>query len=271
VRNRRMKKSLPILLFLGVLLFCLGLFQHWVLPAADFQPSIPPSVSKTTGSSPDDREPSGEEGSGKEAESFSSEEALPVNKNSWELVLVNAEHSLEEEYPVELEAVEGYQFDKRAAGALREMIAAAERDGIRLILISTYRSFEKSEWNFAQKVQALLEEGYSEEEARLEAQRWVAPPGTSEHNTGLAADIVSGDYFDVYGRELETEFEGYQGFRWLYDHCADYGFILRYPDGKEEITGIHYEPWHYRYVGAGHAVAIMERGITLEEYLGEEG
>lgn len=278
MRSRRTKKTVPILLFLGVLLFSLGLFQQWVLPKALGQAApipIPASEpaeknnpesadeSSSSFSSSEDREEVKEEGSP------SGEEALAVDKSAWELVLVNAGHVLSEEYPVDLESVEGYQFDRRAAGALGEMLKAARADGVELVIISTYRSFEKSEWNFNEKVNALLEEGHSQEEAEAEAERWIARPGMSEHNTGLALDVVSSDYFDVYGRSLETAFEGYRGFQWLYEHCTDYGFILRYPQDKEEVTGIHYEPWHYRYVGVEHAKAIEKRGITLEEYLGE--
>ncbi|MCI8442311.1 MAG: M15 family metallopeptidase [Provencibacterium sp.] len=275
--SRRTKKTVPILLFLTVLLFSLGLFQQWVLPRAPrhSSPVSEPaknavsesselSSSSAVSSKPEEREEVKED----EADS-SGEEALLVDKSAWELVLVNSGHVLSEEYPVDLESVEGYQFDRRAAGALREMLEAARADGVELVIISTYRSFEKSEWNFNEKVQALLEEGYSQQEAEAEAGRWIARPGMSEHNTGLALDVVSSDYFDVYGRSLETAFEGYRGFQWLYEHCADYGFILRYPANAEDVTGIHYEPWHYRYVGIEHAKAIKERGITLEEYLDE--
>ena len=253
-----MKKALPIFLFLAVLLFCLGLFQQWVLPRAHAGgasgTAAPQTFTEAAGTS------------------FVPEAASPapkVDKNAWELVLVNAQHVLEEEYPVELESVEGYSFDRRASGALRGMIEAARRDEVELVLVSTYRSFEKSAWNFNEKVKALEAQGMTPEQAEEEALRWVAPPGMSEHNTGLALDVVSRDYFDVYGRALETAFDGYRGFHWLYEHCAEHGFILRYPKGKEQVTGIHYEPWHYRYVGPEHAKSMMERGITLEEYLGE--
>ena len=254
-----MKRAYPIFLFLAVLLFCLGLFQQWVLPRAHAGEHSPPSSALV---------PAGKAAE-KPVEGAVEADLPAVDKSAWELVLVNAQHVLDGEYPVDLEAVDGYQFDRRAAGALRGMIEAAHEDEVDLVLISTYRSFEKSEWNFNEKVKALLADGLTQAQAETEAQRWVARPGMSEHNTGLALDVVSSDYFDVYGRALETAFEGYRGFQWLYENCANHGFILRYPAGKEQITGIHYEPWHYRYVGPKHAKVIMEQGITLEEYLSE--
>ena len=87
--------------------------------------------------------------------------------------------------------------------------------------------------------------------------QYIAVPGTSEHSLGLAVDLNS----------LEESFEQTAQFKWLIEHCAEYGFILRYPKDKEDITGISYEPWHYRYVGEDHAAKIMEQGLCLEEYV----
>ena len=99
----------------------------------------------------------------------------------------------------------------------------------------------------------------------MEAARWVAPPRQSEHNAGLAIDVVSRDYDQVYG-DLMHEFEDFPAFTWLSEHCAEFGFILRYPEDKQEITGITYEPWHYRYVGVEHAQKMQELDLCLEEY-----
>lgn len=106
--------------------------------------------------------------------------------------------------------------------------------------------------------------GYSEEGAREEAARWVARPGTSEHETGLAVDIVDKGYQILDRKQEQTPVQ-----QWLMEHCVRYGFILRYPTDKSELTGIGYEPWHYRYVGPEAAAAIMEQGICLEEYAAE--
>ena len=152
----------------------------------------------------------------------------------------------------------GYQFDVHATAALQDMINAAAQDGISLWLLSAYRSTESQTRLFNEKVAEYESYGYDAEEAYVQASAWVAVPGTSEHSLGLSVDLNS----------LEESFEDTQAFQWLITHCADYGFILRYPKDKVEITGISYEPWHYRYVGSNHAHAIMEQGICLEEYLG---
>lgn len=97
----------------------------------------------------------------------------------------------------------------------------------------------------------------------MEAARWVAPPGTSEHQTGLALDIVSADYQLLDEKQAETPEQ-----QWLMEHCWEYGFVLRYPTDKSAVTGIGYEPWHYRYVGKEAAREMVRRGVCLEEYLG---
>ena len=107
--------------------------------------------------------------------------------------------------------------------------------------------------------------GYGEEKAREEAATSVAYPGTSEHNLGLAVDIVARDYQILDDKQADTAEA-----RWLEENCWKYGFILRYPTDKTDITGIIFEPWHYRYVGEEAAREIMERGICLEEYLGSD-
>ena len=105
-------------------------------------------------------------------------------------------------------------------------------------------------------------QGYSREAAEAEAGKVVAVPGTSEHQLGLALDIV-----DLNNQNLDTSQEDTPVQKWLIEHSWEYGFILRYPNDKSEITGIIYEPWHYRYVGRDAAREIHERGVCLEEYL----
>ena len=99
----------------------------------------------------------------------------------------------------------------------------------------------------------------------MEAARWVALPGTSEHHTGLALDIVSSSYTALTRRQEKTAEQ-----QWLMEHCWEYGFILRYPEEKGDITGIYYEPWHYRYVGREAALEIRDSGLCFEEYLAAE-
>ena len=117
---------------------------------------------------------------------------------------------------------------------------------------------------YERQVQKQKNAGYSDTKAREVAATIVKRPGQSEHNTGLAADLGgSGDY------SLNQSFERTAAYRWLIEHCADYGFILRFPKDKEAVTGVIYEPWHYRYVGKDAAQEIFNRDITLEEYLGK--
>lgn len=144
---------------------------------------------------------------------------------------------------------------KDAASALEQMFQAAEADGIRLVLGSGYRS---------QQVQESIYNRYAAADGREAADRYSARPGHSEHQTGLAADI-SDENGENY---LEESFDETPEGRWLFDHAHEYGFILRYPQGKEHITGYMYEPWHYRYVGRENAGMIHESALTLEEYCG---
>ena len=186
--------------------------------------------------------------------------------DDWRLVLVNAKNKLESDYDVTLGAVGSYKVDARIVEDLNAMLAAAKADGYTLSLYSAYRPMERSRVLYTNKVQEYVNAGYTREAAEKEAARWIAPPGTSEHNTGLAVDIISGDYFTKFN-DLVHEFDTCPEFTWLSTHCAEYGFVLRYPEDKQEITGITYEPWHYRYVGREAAREMMEQKLCLEEYL----
>lgn len=188
-----------------------------------------------------------------------------LTRSDWNLILVNAQHPLEEELPVELADVYGMQFDARAAEDLKAFIDAGQVAGFQVQMVDTYRSFAVSQYNLDRRIGQLMEEGCTEEEARAIAVKWIAPPGQSEHNTGLALDVVSVEYRQANAL-LDHNFEEDPLFQWLIDNCADYGFVLRYPKDKEEITGITYEPWHYRYVGREAARYIMDNQLCLEEF-----
>ena len=191
-----------------------------------------------------------------------------VRWNCGRLVLINPTHAIEKELEMEFDEVQGYKFDSRVAGKVRELIAAAKEDGISLAIVSGYRTMERSRMLYANKIAEYKAMGYDEATAKVEAARWVAPPGTSEHHSGLAMDIVSADYYTKYS-DLVEAFEKDKEAIWLKENCARFGFILRFPKDKTDITGINFEPWHFRYVGEEHAQVIMEQGICLEEYLGE--
>jgi zinc D-Ala-D-Ala carboxypeptidase len=179
------------------------------------------------------------------------------------LILINGEHLVPEGYEVDLQEVgNGHRVDERIALPLLNMLEAAKEENISIIITSSYRTMEKQTTLYQNEVEALINQGYLEDEALLEAATVVAAPGTSEHQTGLAVDLVSEEY-----TELEEEQANTRGFQWLEQHCQEYGFILRYPKEKLDITGVIYEPWHFRYVGVKAATAIMESGVCLEEYL----
>ena len=194
--------------------------------------------------------------------------AAAVPDEDWATRLVNAANPLPEDFSVKTVMIEGYEnrpFDARAADALEAMLADAEAAGCKLYLVSAYRSVDRQRSLFARKTQSFVDEGFPRAEAEKQAAQWVARPGTSEHNLGLAADIVSANWYAGHD-DLTADFDQTPEFEWLQAHCAEYGFILRYPQGKETVTGITYEPWHYRYVGKDAAAQIMDQGITLEEY-----
>lgn len=198
-----------------------------------------------------------------------SEKSKKIEKElPWNLTLVNKDNPLPETFVPEslADADNGYEADSRITDALKKMIAdARSTENVRIIALSAYRDYEYQKELFDDKVQRLQQEkGYSVTKAREEAATVVAYPGTSEHQLGLALDLV-----DARHVKLDESQENTAAYKWLYKHCAEYGFIVRYPNGKTDITGIIYEPWHFRYVGEEAAKIIMEKGITLEEYIEE--
>lgn len=202
---------------------------------------------------------------GSEAAAGLGDTSAVSQQSDWRLILVNANVSLPQDYVPETETADdatGKALQTEAAEAYRQMAQAALQDGVSLMLCSGYRSVDYQQGLFDKKVQQYLSDGLSQEEAEAKAATVVAVPGHSEHNTGLAADIVTPDH-----QMLDTAFEETPAFAWLSEHAAEHGFILRYPKDKSAITGIIYEPWHYRYVGVENAAAILQSGGCLEEYL----
>lgn len=200
-------------------------------------------------------------------EAFPSQEntsSVPLEEPSWELCLVNREHPLPRNFTVELTSVQGGQFDSRAAEKLDQMLEDMKSQGLSPLICSSFRTWEDQDSLHQQDVDKYLSQGFTPEQAEEEASRWVVPAGQSEHQLGLAVDIVAQDY-----QLLEEEQESTPEQQWLMSHCWEYGFILRYPKEKEAETGVGYEPWHYRYVGTEAAREITSRGLCLEEYLQE--
>lgn len=191
---------------------------------------------------------------------------LSGNEDGWALVLVNEEHPLDTAYvPAEMYEVESERsVDARIREPLDRMLADAEAAGLSMYVASAYRSYDQQRTVFNATMQDWISRGYTPLDAYDETKRSVAVPGTSEHATGLAVDIIASEYEALDDRQGETAEQ-----QWLMAHCWEYGFILRYPQEKADVTGIIFEPWHYRYVGVDAAREIHEQNITLEEYLGQ--
>ncbi len=166
-----------------------------------------------------------------------------IPKDEWYMLLVNRENPLPADYTFKTTVIdqESHTVDERIAADLSAMIAAAEEKGLHLVFYTAYRTVQRQNELFA---------GGSTD----------VPGGASEHNSGLALDIGS----------LKGDFEGSPEEAWLLENAHEYGFILRYPKGKEDITGFAHEPWHYRYVGREQAKLIKESGLCFEEYLAQE-
>ena len=198
-----------------------------------------------------------------------SQHLFPAGNGDYRLILVNKQFVMPNEITdLPLKNIgDGYRVQADMYDALVEMMEDAKAAGLPLYIVSGYRPIERSRVLYNNKVQELLNAGYSQQEAETEAGMWIAPPGTSEHSTGLAVDLISADYYTKLP-DLLPEFEEFEEAKWLKEHCAEYGFILRFPKGKEDITQVVFEPWHFRYVGKQAAAEIMAAGITLEEYLG---
>ena len=183
--------------------------------------------------------------------------------SDWDLLLVNKKHEVPEGYILELEEVEsGHQVDKRIAKSLEQMLSDARKEGLSPIICSSYRTNAKQQKLYNNKVREYKRWGCSSEEAEELASYWVAIPGTGEHETGLAVDIVSENYQILDEKQEQTDVQ-----RWLIDNSYKYGFTLRYPTDKKDITMINYEPWHYRYVGIDNATYMKEHDMCLEEYI----
>ncbi|MGN1030474.1 MAG: M15 family metallopeptidase [Butyricicoccaceae bacterium] len=193
--------------------------------------------------------------------------AVCPDLSAWNMVLVNDENPVPDDYQFELSTVDGnstesYEFDSRAADALTEMLDAGCEEGLELYIVSTYRTPEHQEELFNQKISEYEAQGKTEEEAIAAAAEIVTPSKCSEHNIGLAADILGSGY-----SILDSGFADTDAGKWLAEHCTEYGFILRYPENKTEQTGITFEPWHFRYVGKEAAQYITKNDLCLEEFI----
>lgn len=240
MRNRAIAAVVLVALIVGAVFIVKGCKKDETLPADDQQEQQTDTPEENT------QEP-------------------PVNVDDELLTVVNPWNPLPEDWVCDLVTLsDGRRVDSRCYEAFEEMMAACRDAGYAPFLCSAYRTQETQQSLYDNKVQRLMNSGMGEEEAKVEAAKAVAIPGTSEHQLGLAVDIVDANMQDLTDEQENTETQ-----KWLMANSWRYGFIHRYPNDKTDITGIIYEPWHYRYVGKAAAQDIFNRDITLEEYVGK--
>ncbi len=189
---------------------------------------------------------------------FSKRTEYATDTNGWNLILVNEDYHVPQNYAVKLTKLDnGERVDARIYPALQDMFDAAEEEGIYMIVREGYRTQEDQQKLMDEKVEEYKDKVQVKFVAKWYAEKWVAFPGTSEHQLGIAVDI-NADGINSSGSEV---------YNWLEEHAHEYGFVQRYPEDKTEITGINYEPWHYRYVGEDVAKEMFEEDVCLEEYI----
>lgn len=195
------------------------------------------------------------------------EELFISQDDMWCLILTNAEYPVPEDYEVGLKAIPGTEqsVDERIYEPLMQMLEDMKAQGLSPVVCSGYRTLDKQEKLFNRKVQSYVRSGHTKEESYILARQTISIPGSGEHCLGLAIDFYTKKF-----HKLEKAFEDTPEGRWLMEHAQDYGFIMRYGENKTDITGIEYEPWHYRYVGVEAAKYIKEHNLTLEEFYIEQ-
>ncbi|MGI5907433.1 MAG: D-alanyl-D-alanine carboxypeptidase family protein [Christensenellales bacterium] len=198
------------------------------------------------------------------AKSDSGDAPIDVPMGGWATILVNPSHPLPDGFSIAVADFEGGQVDKRILTVCRRMFADAKEDGVTLRLVDAYRSYARQNELYQKKVDSYIAKGYGRKEAEKKAATITARPNTSEHQTGLALDIVTPSY-----TIRDKGFARTKAFKWLDAHAQDYGFTMRYRADKVSITKVIYEPWHWRFVGVQAAKAMKKSGQCYEEYLGK--
>lgn len=186
-----------------------------------------------------------------------------VDLTDWRYILVNDQHPLAESFQPELVETRNEKLiHKKIRASLELMLDDAKKEGLDIIICSAYRDYEHQARLVAESMEKLMKMGHNYTEAHWKTKLNLALVGTSEHHTGLAVDLVGTDYQTLDEKQADTPEA-----KWLAEHAYEYGFILRYPEGKENITGIIYESWHFRYVGRTAAAFITENQLCLEEFI----
>ena len=290
--RRRRRKFPALLLLLCLVLFCGGFILGQATEQAPAKSEDPAVVDGAAPAEDGQDQDSGESSGGTDASGTGSEttgdagvqepaepeipdsspiaqepEIPAVDTTAWNLQLINWENPLPEDYEAgELtELSNGHAVDSRIYPALQEMMDDARAAGYNPLICSSFRTWDKQSQLYERKVQFYIDQGSDRATAEEQAAVWVARPGTSEHQTGLSADIVTPTH-----QTLDPEFADTEAGQWLSEHAYEYGFVLRYPADKQDVTGIIYESWHYRFVGKTHAKLMKESGLCLEEYLQQE-
>lgn len=186
-----------------------------------------------------------------------------LSKDDWYMILVNEDNPIPEGFEVKLHKLStGQKVDERIVAPLDEMFQAMRAEGLQPMVCSGYRTIEKQHNLFEDDIMQQVRKGATYDQAFYKAKEYTAMPGASEHHTGLAVDIVGKGYQQLNAAQAKTKEA-----LWLAEHSAEYGFILRYPADKTDVTGIAYESWHFRYVGKEAAKYITDNQLALEEFI----
>ncbi|MEG0762782.1 MAG: M15 family metallopeptidase [Oscillospiraceae bacterium] len=262
---RKVLLAVFFVLLILVILLCVGLFATKKLVKSPNPPSLPQNSQITQSVSEQVQSVAPVVSSQEPSAPPPAPPPPEIPRNEWYMTLVNSDNPLPDGFDTKTALLgAGYHFDERAVDALNNLFAAAQADGIKLNLVSGFRSFERQKALYDNALANLKRNGKTAEEAEAEASFTVQKPGETEHNLGLAADILALNF-----QQKIATFDETPEFKWLLENAAKYGFILRYPKDKTDITGTEYKPWHYRYVGEEQAKLITESGLCLEEYLAQ--
>lgn len=183
------------------------------------------------------------------------------DENNWTVAIISVNYPLPDKYTPKLAAAlpsSNIELDARIVQYYQQMYAAAKQAGCILTPYSGYHSYSLQETTYTRKLNFYLSQGLSEEEAKAQTNKKILPAGCSEHNAGIAVDIVS----------ASADFVNTKEYQWLRDNAHNYGFVLRYPEEKEALTGVSFQPWHWRFVGVENAQKMVSANQCLEEFLG---